>query len=587
MMKNKLLRSLVAFSLLLGLGLAGCGGNQQNNGGEGGEQSQSQSGSGQQERITITAAENKKSIMYGETLQLTASVSGVTWSSNKTDIATVDQNGLVTSVSKGSATISAEKEGYTKGSISITVNYPDITVTADKTSLLVGETATLTANQEGVTWASSNAEVASVVNGVVTANKLGSATIKASKDRFNDGSVTINVVRPAPTATLHWEDADHYAADGEWTSSNDPYESPVYSRTDGNASNQQCIAHFGNGDKETLAFTSSAAVKAELVITIASRSAISDLGAVMNVKFNGEAISLTGQEFTGGSSSTFEELSLGEVTLATDNSLVLEFLSGSAPYIDDLNIYAASAATITLVPAPTRERITVETASVTIEAGKTSQIVVTYPTDPTGITYTSSDTSAATVDENGLITGVSLGSANIIVRKEGMNPARVAVTVTEHQEAGEIRLEAEQAEEVVAGTSSFMNLTDGTSGITRPHSGGGYISGYNVSGEETLTFSFTAKEDEAGVYELSVNGSPAYGVTTDFMFKESTTITLNENEVAINADAKIQAGDGSMSAPRVDATLGEVTVRSGENTLVVVFHGSAPSLDFFRLVPKA
>ena len=226
-----------------------------------------------------------------------------------------------------------------------------------------------------------------------------------------------------------------------------------------------------------MAFTSSAAVKAELVITIASRSSISDLGAVMNVKFNDAAISLSSQEFTGGSSSTFEELSLGEVTLAANNSLVLEFLSSSAPYIDDLNIYAVSATTIELTPAPTRERITVENASLTVEAGKTVQINVTYPTELTGITFTSSDTSAATVDENGLVSGVSLGSANIIVRKEGMNPARVAVTVTEHQEVGEIRLEAELAAEVVAGTSSFMNLTDGTSGITRPHSGGGYISG--------------------------------------------------------------------------------------------------------------
>ena len=584
MKKNKLLRSLVAFSMLLGLGLAGC--NNSNSGGEeGGESQQQQSSSGQQEKITITAP--NKSIMYGETLQLTASVGGVTWSSNKTDIATVDQNGLVTSVSKGNATISAEKEGYTKGTISISVTYPDITVTADKTSLLVGGTATLTASEQGVTWSSSDATVASVENGVVTANKLGSATIKASKDHFNDGSVTINVVRPAPTKTLHWEDADHYTADGEWSSSNDPYESPVYARTDGNASDQQCIAHFGNGDKETLAFTSSAAVKAELVITIASRSSISDLGAVMNVKFNDAAISLSGQEFTGGSSSTFEELSLGEVTLAANNSLVLEFLSSSAPYIDDLNIYAVSATTIELTPAPTRERITVENASLTVEAGKTVQINVTYPTELTGITFTSSDTSAATVDENGLVSGVSLGSANIIVRKEGMNPARVAVTVTEHQEVGEIRLEAELAAEVVAGTSSFMNLTDGTSGITRPHSGGGYISGYNVSGEETLTFTFDATADQVGKYELSVNGSPAYGVTTDFMFAESTTITLNEGAVTINADAKIQAGDGSMSAPRVDATLGEVTVKLGENTLVVVFHGSAPSLDFFRLVPKA
>ena len=226
-----------------------------------------------------------------------------------------------------------------------------------------------------------------------------------------------------------------------------------------------------------------------------------------------------------------------------------------------------------------------QNAELSVEAGKTIQIVVTKPTSLEGITFTSSDETAATVDANGLVTGVSLGTANIIVRKEGMSAARVKVNVTEHQEAGEIRLEAELAEEVVAGTSSFMNLTDGTSGITRPHSGGGYISGYNVSGEETLTFNFEATQ--AGKYELSVNGSPAYGATEDFVFAESTSITLNEADVTIIATAAITAGDGGMSAPRVDATLGEVTLKVGANVLVVTFHGKAPSLDFFRLVPKA
>ena len=593
MKKSKFILPITAFALLLSMGLAACNNN------NGDEQGGDQSGEPQQSepagestpaevKIKITAADNKTKLTYPETVQLNADQDGVTWESSKPEVATISATGLVTSVSKGSTTIKAKKEGFKDGSISISVDYPGITVTASgEKDILVGGTVTLTASEQGVTWSSSDTTVASVENGVVTGLKLGSATIKASKEHFNDGSVTINVVRPAPTAELHFEDADHYSADGEWASSDNPYDSPVYARSSGNASDSQCIAHFGNGDKETLAFTSNVAVEAELVMTIASRSAIDDLSAVMSVKFNDAAVALTGS-FAGGSSSEFAELSLGELNIKQgDNALELSFLSSSAPYIDDLNIYAKSAATIAVKPAPVKEKIEVQDAALTVEAGKTVQIVVTKPTSLDGVTFTSSDESAAIVDNAGLVTGVSLGSANIIIRKDGMSAGRVAITVTEHQEAGEIRLEAEQAEEVVGGSSSFMNLTDGTSGITRPHSGGGYISGYNVSGEETLTFKFNADASQAGTYELSVNGSPAYGVTTDFEFKTSTTITLNETEVNINADAKIVAGDGGMSAPRVDATLGDVTVKAGENTLVVVFHGSAPSLDFFRLVPKA
>ena len=593
MKKSKFILPVTAFALLLSLGLSACnnGGNQ-GEASQGGEQQQSQPAEQSipaDAKIKITAAGDKTKLMYGETVQLSADVQGVSWESSKPDIASVSADGLVTALAKGSASIKAKKDGYKDGSISISVDYPNITITAagNKTSLLVNETVNLSASEQGVTWTSSNAEVASVANGVVTALKLGSTTIKASKEHFNDGSITINVVRPDPTASLHWEDADHYAADGEWASSNDPYDSPVYNRSSGNASDGTCIAHFGEGDKETLSFTSNVAVKAELVMTIASRSEIADLSAVMAVKFNDADVALTGG-FAGGDSSDFQELSLGELDIKSgDNALEISFLSSSAPYIDDLNIYAASAATIVVKPAPVREKIEVEKAELEVEAGKTVQIVVTKPTSRDGVTFTSSDETAATVDNTGLVTGVSLGTANIMVRKDGMKAARVTVQVKEVEEAGEIRLEAELAEEVVAGTSNFMNLTDGTSGITRPHSGGGYISGYRVSGEEPLTFKFTATNEQAGKYELSVNGSAAYQATEDFMFATSTTITLNGNPVTINADAAIVAGDGGMSAPRVDAVLGEVTVVAGENVLVVTFNGRAPSLDFFKLVPKA
>ena len=74
--------------------------------------------------ISITAAGSKTSIALGETVQLNSSVEGVTWESSAVAVATVDQNGLVSAVAKGSTTIKAKKEGYKDGSISITVTKP-------------------------------------------------------------------------------------------------------------------------------------------------------------------------------------------------------------------------------------------------------------------------------------------------------------------------------------------------------------------------------------------------------------------------------------------------------------------------------
>ena len=92
MKKRKFILPLTAFALLVSFGLAACNGGNNNNGGE--SQSQQQS-SGQQEKITITAAEGKNKLIKGETVQLTASVAGVTWESKNAEVATVDQNGLV------------------------------------------------------------------------------------------------------------------------------------------------------------------------------------------------------------------------------------------------------------------------------------------------------------------------------------------------------------------------------------------------------------------------------------------------------------------------------------------------------------
>ena len=109
-----------------------------------------------------------------------------------------------------------------------------ITAADNVKSILVGGTLKLTADKEGVTWSSKNESIASVdsATGLVTAKALGSVVINAKKEGFKDGAITINVVRPAPTAKIDWKDADHYSVDGSYTRSNrGPGDTPVYSKT--------------------------------------------------------------------------------------------------------------------------------------------------------------------------------------------------------------------------------------------------------------------------------------------------------------------------------------------------------------------
>ena len=144
------------------------------------------------EEVTL----NKKdfSLKAGETVTLTATVKPddatdktVTWSTSDASVATVE-NGVVTAKKVGTATITA-KAGDKEATCAVTVVATPITsVTLDKTtaSLKAGETVTLTATvkpddatDKSVTWATSDASVATVENGVVTAKKVGTATITA------------------------------------------------------------------------------------------------------------------------------------------------------------------------------------------------------------------------------------------------------------------------------------------------------------------------------------------------------------------------------------------------------------------------
>ena len=143
---------------------------------------------------TITLDKTGASLKVGEKITLTVTVKPddatdktVTWSTSDASVATVD-NGVVTAIKLGSATITA-KAGDKEATCAITVEAtPVSSIILDKTnaSLKVGEKVTLTATvkpedatDKTVTWSTSDASVATVNNGVVTAIKLGSATITA------------------------------------------------------------------------------------------------------------------------------------------------------------------------------------------------------------------------------------------------------------------------------------------------------------------------------------------------------------------------------------------------------------------------
>ena len=119
----KIKKGLGALAILLALTAVACNGAPASSG-DGQKSSNHISSTSALPAIKVTAADNKKTLEVDETVKLTADVEGVTWESSNTAVATVDQEGNVTAVGDGTAKISAKKDGYKAGEISITVNKP-------------------------------------------------------------------------------------------------------------------------------------------------------------------------------------------------------------------------------------------------------------------------------------------------------------------------------------------------------------------------------------------------------------------------------------------------------------------------------
>ena len=426
---------------------------------------------------------------------------------------------------------------------------PKINVTAagDKKTLEIDEEVQLSADQQDVAWKSSDPAVATVDNtGKVKALASGTVTITASKEGYQDGRIAITVNKPAALANLKMEEADHFAADGWWGTAAEGA-TPIYARSSGNASDGQCIAHMDNGDKETLTFTSDKAIKAEIAVLMASRTAVDDLGAVMDVKFNDAAISLAGKAFEGGDSSNFVEVSLGQQDIkAGDNVLLFEF-KASAPYFDDVVLYSKETATINVKAAPAKETIAITNTELKVAVGETLQLTGA----PEGATFASSDETKAAVDQNGLVTGVAAGNVNITVSKAGMISARVAVTVEKKAAANEIIAEIE---------TGTCDPAEGDGAATFKDATGGYRVTNAWPVNAVITVNFNA--NQAGTYKMVWTCRRSYN-QGEFDNKFTTAFEIKVNGTAVASEAEVNGNSWA------DYEVADVTLREGQNSITI------------------
>ena len=161
---------------------------------------------------TISIDKESETICVGCSTTVTATVTDSTekpsWKSSDTSVATVDQTGKVVGKKEGRANITASLSNGASVTFRVIVKGSEPTgLKLDKTSLTVNVgdaqkiTATITpsnATDKSITWKSSNTSVATVVNGLVTGIKSGTATITAKTSNGIEATCTVTVRQVYP-----------------------------------------------------------------------------------------------------------------------------------------------------------------------------------------------------------------------------------------------------------------------------------------------------------------------------------------------------------------------------------------------------
>ncbi len=202
--------------------------------------------------IALSKTSTELAVGSSETLTVAvaptnASNKTVNWSSNNTAVAAVD-NGTVKAVSAGTAVITASAADGSGVSASCTVTVKasaanTFTISETAVNLTAGSTKQLYTRLDsadvtaGTSWSSTNTNVATVVNGKVTAKSAGTATISAIFDVGGTRYTAYSTVTVTGYAVQHQITYGNYSTfDGK---------NPLYFMTNDLASNFKGVAVDG------------------------------------------------------------------------------------------------------------------------------------------------------------------------------------------------------------------------------------------------------------------------------------------------------------------------------------------------------
>ena len=420
----------------------------------------------------ITLNKTSVTIYEGESVSLTATVSPhdatnqtVLWSTSNANVATVS-NGVVSAIGLGTATITAKSDdGGKTATCTVTVEAKVVSVASislDKTSLELteGETSSLTATispsdatNKNVSWSSNNSAVASVDNtGKVTAKSAGSATITVKTEDGNK-TATCKVTVSAKTYSV----TGVSLAKTSLTITEGETAILSATITPSNATNKKITWSSSNTSVATVDSNGKVIAKSKGSATITVKTEDGGFTAKCSVTVKAKTVSVTGVSLNKTSLNLVEgesETLTATITPsnATNKTVIWESTYTSVAKVNDsgkVTAVSPGSATIIVTTADGEKtaycRVTVSAkvinvtgisinpTSLRLFVGQTSALTATItPSNATNksVSWSSSNSSIASVSADGVVTAVSDGVATIMARTEdGGNTATCNVTV--------------------------------------------------------------------------------------------------------------------------------------------------------------